>query len=414
MTTAPPPAAPPPSPPPPLEPPVWQPPPPPPGPPVRAQLRRSRTDKILGGVSGGLAEYSGIDALLWRVGFVALALAGGTGVVVYLLLWLLMPAGPAAYGPAAEKQAKAPAGPRSPVPGLTIAALLIVVGALALITRFSGWDVGPRVFIGSALLVVGLGLVAAAFTSGRTARGGLIALGIVLSLALITASTLPWNGVRGGVGDRTFRPATEAQVRDVYRGGVGDVTVDLTRLDVSDLGEPVTTRIDHGVGDVEVIVPAVRGRAAARRLRAVGDVRVFDQGAAHGRLLPGRRLPALDRRRRARVRADDPLRLRRRGGVPWLTTASSRRPRPPGRNGRPRTGRRSPRWTPRTARRPAGAPDLGALIPGVIFVVLSIVLMTGVDLPFGLWRDGGFLWVLLIGGGIALLVSELRKARRRR
>ena len=67
-----------------------------PGPPARPQLRRSRTDKVLGGVSGGLAEYSGIDALLWRVGFVALALAGGTGIVVYLLLWLLMPAGPAA------------------------------------------------------------------------------------------------------------------------------------------------------------------------------------------------------------------------------------------------------------------------------------------------------------------------------
>src|SRR3954452_19177576 len=114
MTTAPPPAAPPPSPPP-LEPPMWQPPPPPPGPPVRSQLRRSRTDKILGGVSGGLAEYSGIDALLWRVGFVALALAGGTGVIVYLLLWLLMPAGPAFSGAPAEPRVKVPAGP--PVAG---------------------------------------------------------------------------------------------------------------------------------------------------------------------------------------------------------------------------------------------------------------------------------------------------------
>src|SRR3954471_23913521 len=103
MTTAPPPAAPPPAAPPPapppLDPPAWQPPPPPPGPPARPQLRRSRTDKVLGGVSGGLAEYSGIDALLWRVGFVALTLAGGAGVIVYLLLWLLMPAGPAPYGP---------------------------------------------------------------------------------------------------------------------------------------------------------------------------------------------------------------------------------------------------------------------------------------------------------------------------
>jgi hypothetical protein len=37
-----------------------------------------------------------------------------------------------------------------------------------------------------------------------------------------------------------------------------------------------------------------------------------------------------------------------------------------------------------------------------------------VDLPLGLWTDGGLVWVLLIGGGIALLISELRKARRRR
>ena len=58
--------------------------------------------------------------------------------------------------------------------------------------------------------------------------------------------------------------------------------------------------------------------------------------------------------------------------------------------------------------------DLGALIPGVVFSLLAIVLMTGVDLRFGLWRDGGFAWVLLIGGGIELLVSELRKALRRR
>ena len=58
--------------------------------------------------------------------------------------------------------------------------------------------------------------------------------------------------------------------------------------------------------------------------------------------------------------------------------------------------------------------DLTALIPGVFFVVLAVVFMTGVNLPFGLWRGGGFVWVLLVGAGIALLVSELRKARRRR
>ena len=293
MTTAPPPAAPPPppTPPPPLDPPAWQPPPPPPAPPARPQLRRSRTDKVLGGVSGGLAEYSGIDALLWRVGFVALALAGGTGIVVYLLLWLLMPVGPAAYGPNAygppgAPPVQVPAGPRSPIPGITMAVLLIVVGALALITRFSAWDLGPRAFIGSALLVVGLGLVAAAFSGGRTARGGLIALGIVLSLALLATSTMPWNNVRGGVGDRTYRPVVDAQVQPVYRGGAGDMTVDLTDVDVSDLSAPIATRVEHGLGDVQVLVP----RDADVRLTVmsgVGSIDAFGQGSIDRGFFPG-------------------------------------------------------------------------------------------------------------------------------
>ena len=49
---------------------------------------------MVGGVCGGLAEYSGIDPVLWRVGFVGLTVAGGAGVLVYLLLWVLMPSGP--------------------------------------------------------------------------------------------------------------------------------------------------------------------------------------------------------------------------------------------------------------------------------------------------------------------------------
>src|SRR3954462_10408255 len=61
---------------------------------VRPQLRRSGTEKMLGGVCGGLAEYSGIDPVLWRVGFVGLTVAGGAGPVIYLLLWVLSQSAP--------------------------------------------------------------------------------------------------------------------------------------------------------------------------------------------------------------------------------------------------------------------------------------------------------------------------------
>lgn len=49
---------------------------------------RSATDKKIGGVCGGLAEYFGIDPLLVRLLFVFLA---GSGLLLYLLLWVLAP-----------------------------------------------------------------------------------------------------------------------------------------------------------------------------------------------------------------------------------------------------------------------------------------------------------------------------------
>ena len=269
-----------------LEPPTYQPPPPPPGPPARPALHRSTSDKVIGGVSGGLAEYTGIDALLWRVGFVALAFAGGTGVLVYLLLWLLMPASTGApVGSGLEVRRTGPPGPRSPVPGLTIAALFIVVGLLALLDRLTSWDPGAPVYLAAALLVVGLGLVAAAFAGGRTAKGGLITLGIILSFALLAGLHSPWDGFRGGIGDRTWRPGTAEDVRSVYEGGLGDVVLDLSRIDVSDLDRPVRTRLDAGVGDVDVLVP----EDADIQLdldRGLGDVEVFGMEGADGGFWP--------------------------------------------------------------------------------------------------------------------------------
>jgi hypothetical protein len=58
-------------------------------------------------------------------------------------------------------------------------------------------------------------------------------------------------------------------------------------------------------------------------------------------------------------------------------------------------------------------PDLTALVPGVVFVLIALVGLVSADLPLGIFEDGGVAWVVLIGGGIALLVSEVRRARRR-
>jgi phage shock protein C len=58
------------------------------------RLYRSRTDRKLAGVCGGLAQYFNADATLMRVLFVVLALLGGPGLVIYLVLWIVVPEEP--------------------------------------------------------------------------------------------------------------------------------------------------------------------------------------------------------------------------------------------------------------------------------------------------------------------------------
>ena len=57
------------------------------------RLTRSVDDRVIAGVCGGFAAYAGIDANLIRIAMVALTLFGGTGLVLYLVAWLLLPQG---------------------------------------------------------------------------------------------------------------------------------------------------------------------------------------------------------------------------------------------------------------------------------------------------------------------------------
>lgn len=59
-----------------------------------APLRLSGTDRMIAGVCGGLGEFFALDPVLFRAGFLVLAVIGGLGILLYLVLWLLIP-GPA-------------------------------------------------------------------------------------------------------------------------------------------------------------------------------------------------------------------------------------------------------------------------------------------------------------------------------
>ncbi len=63
---------------------------------MNRKLYRSQAQTMIAGVCGGLAEFLGLDPTVVRLIFVLLALGAGHGVLIYLVLWLIMPRGEAA------------------------------------------------------------------------------------------------------------------------------------------------------------------------------------------------------------------------------------------------------------------------------------------------------------------------------
>jgi phage shock protein C len=61
----------------------------------RRRLMRSSTDKKIGGVCAGVADYFDLDPTIIRVVWLLLVLCGGTGLVFYLVLWIILPLAPA-------------------------------------------------------------------------------------------------------------------------------------------------------------------------------------------------------------------------------------------------------------------------------------------------------------------------------
>ena len=62
------------------------------------KLYRSRTNRQVAGVCGGLAERFNVDPTVMRVLFVVLAIFGGSGILLYIALWIIVPEQPPAGG----------------------------------------------------------------------------------------------------------------------------------------------------------------------------------------------------------------------------------------------------------------------------------------------------------------------------
>jgi phage shock protein PspC (stress-responsive transcriptional regulator) len=288
------------------------------------RLTRTHDGRFLGGVCAGLGRYFDVSPTIYRIVFAALALAGGTGILLYLAAWVVIPdegadasvaeqalrdhrdrpgflvglgllafaaivllahaafwphpgnlwlaalvvgagliwwevrggrpapAAPAAPGETAETAVvAAPPRPRKqsvflPVVGVLLAA----AGIIGLLEALDWASVSFVVALAASVLFVGAAIAIGAATGRGVA--GLVGLGILLLLALVPALLLDVP-LRGGVGNHTYRPVSAADVHRHYRLAVGNLTVDLTNVQIPTGSTPVTVSL--GIGNLRVHVP---------------------------------------------------------------------------------------------------------------------------------------------------------------
>lgn len=151
--------------------------------------------------------------------------------------------------------------------------VLVGIGLAWLIAATDLFTVPWRAVFAGALIVIG---VALAVSAPRERHGGLVVVGVILTVLLALVSTgegvldLPLSG---GIGERDYRPQSTAMLADEYRLGIGELIVDLTAVTFPE-GD---TRIEASVtlGSLTVILPPdiavhVEGRATA------GEVTIFE------------------------------------------------------------------------------------------------------------------------------------------
>lgn len=377
--------------------------PPPPPPPTTRVLYRSRDERMLAGVAGGIAERYGWDPALVRIVFVLVGLmSAGSGIVAYIIAWLVIPEGPegvsfaqspftqshrrrgqlwlgavllgiglisvldvldldfgpgrvlwpltliaagvallvvrragdddsltspetprhsdlavrrepwapkpesvdtapvdsapvdtgpgatavtSAYeahqpwpGSVPPSQPLTPRPPRPPNPltGIVWGVLLVYAGGVWLSAATDAFDVDVVAALAGAIGIVGLGLIVSAWFGHAR---GLIALGLVLVVSC-TAIALIDVPFRGGIGDRRYEPRSLAEVEPRYQLAVGQLTLDLSALDVP-ADERLDIEVTAAIGEVIVEVPAdatieVRGRVDA------GDLSLLDHRSQDG------------------------------------------------------------------------------------------------------------------------------------
>jgi hypothetical protein len=200
--------------------------------------------------------------------------------------------------------------PRPPRRGPSVAvlgfgALLIGGAAVFLLDAIGQVDLTAEavaIALGGGAALAGAGAIAGALTQRRGVLG-LLALGVVLGGAAASVALLETE-LDDGIGLRTERPLTVADIPDSYRLGAGELDIDLRDTELPT--GPTTVRARIGAGELDVFVPA------GVRVESVGPTHVAGVGRVNaalrsGKLPENKRRAAKERRARARAAAARPV-----------------------------------------------------------------------------------------------------------
>lgn len=253
------------------------------------RLGRSRSDRMLAGVCGGLARYFDIHPAVYRVGFVILTLLGGAGVIIYVAAALVMP-----EEGHEDSFATAVLRNRRDRPWPLIGLGLVAVALASLLSRATLWPRGDAwlllLILGAAILWITRHSKAATADSAELAtedsrliwrvfKGVAIAFGTLVALVLVAAAIFAATfhvHLGSGVGGRSYIVAGTGDLRHAYKLGIGDMTVDLRDVRFTSGETHVSARVD--VGSLRVIVPgdvALRVQGGAQ----LGEVKILGKTA---------------------------------------------------------------------------------------------------------------------------------------
>jgi phage shock protein PspC (stress-responsive transcriptional regulator) len=220
----------------------------------RRPLLRSRDDRMLWGVAGGLADHLGFNATLVRVAFVVITLFGGAGLLAYLVLAVALPEDDGTGQPV-DESVWARLGKVVLVCILVAIALVLAAGIAAV----SAWitATGHGTVVAVAVIALGFALVAAAFATDvrRRLTPPLVVLALVLGIpaGAVAAADIKFDN---SVGQRTYTPTVAADLpADGYKLGTGQLVVDLRQLPWAP-GQTIAASAHLGIGQMIVSVPS--------------------------------------------------------------------------------------------------------------------------------------------------------------